>query len=114
MERTNIKPSHWGPPAWTFLYSVFYSYPVYASSHDKVWMTTFLNVLGEALPCAKCRENYNIFRRMFPVDDRHVAGQQQVLEWIGAYREWFEGRSRSNAAEAPGRDDVCRGGVCGT
>ena len=50
-ERLNLKPSYWGGPAWTFLYSVAEGYGNYPTMEEKREMYKFISSLNTALPC---------------------------------------------------------------
>lgn len=85
--RPNFNPKAWGPPAWVFLDTVLASYPVNAMVHDQLWMIDFLTVLGHALPCDRCRTNFNEFRRLYPIVN-HVGGRAEVQRWLKSYKQW--------------------------
>lgn len=91
MDRPNVDPKSWGPVAWKFLEAVFMSYPTNPSIRDEIWMIDFLTVLGDALPCEKCRMNYKEYMRTHPVR-KHVAGRASTVAWMDSYKLWARGR----------------------
>lgn len=89
--RDDINPKIWGPIAWNFLDYVVAGYPSSASIKDQEWMIRFLNVLGDSLPCTKCRGNYKEFISLYPVGN-HVQTRQGVIKWLVSYRKWSAAR----------------------
>lgn len=51
----------WGGPAWTFLHSVTFGYPIEPSDETKQQYKQFFVSLGDVLPCKYCRESYRKF-----------------------------------------------------
>lgn len=85
--RKNINPSKWGPSAWKFLDSVVAGYPKVASQLEKIKMNEFLSSMGYMLPCARCRESYELFSREYPII-ANVNGRKEVKAWLKAYRRY--------------------------
>lgn len=86
MNRNNVDPRVWGPPAWSFLNAVVSSYPVKALPHEQLWMADFLTVLGDALPCEVCRFDYKSYLRQRPVRD-FVDGRDGVATYLREYQQ---------------------------
>jgi hypothetical protein len=87
MEREDIDPKVWGPVAWAFLDSVVLSYPQAASYQDQLWMTDFMTNLSDALPCAKCRENFKLYIRQNPVQ-QNAFSRSSISSWLEGYKKW--------------------------
>lgn len=87
MDRPDLNPKSWGPPAWAFLDSVLQSFPANALLHDRLWMIEFLTSLADALPCTRCRENYRNFLQRNPVQG-YVGGRAEIQGWLNAYKMW--------------------------
>lgn len=87
--REDLDPKTWGPPAWQFIDAVFKSFPLQGSLQEQLWMVDFLTVLGDALPCERCRLNYKTFLKMNPPT---TAGRVQVQSWMDAYKLWSKSR----------------------
>lgn len=49
--------SVWGPPAWHFLHTISFNYPVNPTQEDKNNYRNFVLGLQNVLPCGKCRNN---------------------------------------------------------
>ena len=60
--QNGILPQHWGPPLWKFLHIMACNYDPKRKINKKysrdIYRDFFENVLGEILPCRKCRINY--------------------------------------------------------
>ena len=66
MQRDDISPKQWGPPAWEFLDLVAAGYPEVAMMDQQMAITIFLESLGFALPCERCRANFRRFAASKP------------------------------------------------
>lgn len=86
MNRDNVDPKVWGPPAWSFLTAVVTAYPLRALPNDQIWMADFLTVLGDALPCELCRFDYKTYIRQHPVRD-YVGGRVEVATYLRNYQQ---------------------------
>ncbi len=80
-ERLNLKPSYWGGPAWTFLYSVAEGYGNYPTMEEKREMYKFISSLNTALPCKKCRDNFNNYE-LPEFDWKYLQNSETLKEWI--------------------------------
>jgi len=60
--QNGILSQHWGPPLWKFLHIMACNYDPKRKINKKyskdIYRDFFQNVLGEILPCRKCRINY--------------------------------------------------------
>jgi hypothetical protein len=82
MNRVNINSNIWGPKAWFFLDSVILSYPLNPSYDDKKNFKDFYSLLGEMLPCAKCRVHYTEFKNKFPLTDEILSNKNKLINWF--------------------------------
>lgn len=79
--RDNLNPKAWGPPAWKFLDFVIAGYPEQAMMAEQVNMATFLQSLGDVLPCGTCRRNYEEFLVVSP-PELYVSGKEKLFTWV--------------------------------
>lgn len=86
MNRDNLNPKVWGPPAWKFLDHVVMGYPQIASIHDQVAMSHFLKSLSGVLPCEVCRNNMKTFIRQYP-PEFNVSGKQALFAWMNLLKQ---------------------------
>lgn len=98
-ERLNIKPSYWGRPAWTFLYSVAEGYGNYPTPKEKTEMYNFITSLNSTLPCKKCRDNFNNYE-LPEFDWKYLQNSETLKEWI------FEMESRVDKRKEYDNDDM--------
>ena len=85
-KRKNIDPKVWGPNAWKFLDNVIEGYPNDPNSMERLRMHDFLISLGELLPCAKCRVNFQEFIKKLPPME-HVRTKKTVKRWLKLYKQ---------------------------
>ena len=50
--------SVWGPPAWLYLHTVSFNYPLKPTEEQKTLYYEWLMNIGATLPCKYCRENF--------------------------------------------------------
>lgn len=67
---SGLSLSRWGPNAWGFLHATSYAYPDSPTAVEQESMRRFLVVVGEVLPCRRCREHYASFML------RHFSGRE--------------------------------------
>ncbi len=80
-ERLNLKPSYWGRPAWTFLYSVAEGYGNHPTMEEKRQMYNFISSLNTALPCKKCRDNFNNYE-LSEFNWKYLQNSETLKEWV--------------------------------
>ena len=86
MQRRDLNPSLWGRPAWAFLDYVAAGYPDVALWNEQMQMTLFLEGLGSALPCGRCRENFKRFAAAKP-PGLAVGGKEALRRWLDDLRQ---------------------------
>lgn len=74
----------WGPPAWTFLHSVTFGYPVEPTEEHKEKYKQFFELAGEVLPCKYCRESYKEFLQSgcTKFDDAKLENRESLTRWM--------------------------------
>ena len=53
-----MKPTLWGPTAWTYLHLLSFSYPDNPNREQRENIKRFLNYFGKTLPCEKCSNHF--------------------------------------------------------
>ena len=79
--RNDINPIFGGSVGWKFLDYVAAGYPDVASWYEQTQMTNFLEGLGSALPCGRCRENFKRFAAAKP-PQLAAAGRLELATWL--------------------------------
>jgi hypothetical protein len=64
--------SVWGPPAWFFLHTISFNYPVNPTQQDKRQYKDFIMSLQHVLPCRYCRENLQENLKIMPLTDKKL------------------------------------------
>ena len=82
MSINNISPDVWGPPAWSFLHYLTFSYPDNPTSMDKQNMKAFFSALGPILPCEKCRMNFAKHTSIYPLNDEALSSRFDLINWL--------------------------------
>ena len=86
MDRQGVDPALWGRTAWAFLDYVVMGYPDGAMISEQMAMTGFLEGLGTALPCEKCRVNFKRFAALNP--PALAVGEKLALRgWLADLRK---------------------------
>ena len=57
-DRLDFEPAKWGPPAWSFLHMLTFSYPENPRPEVRKEFQSFFAALRTVLPCAKCRQHF--------------------------------------------------------
>tara|TARA_B110000208_G_C11750546_1_gene423295 strand:+ start:50 stop:478 length:429 start_codon:yes stop_codon:yes gene_type:complete len=80
--RSNLNPNIWGPHAWFFIDSCILSYPDKLSQKQKKDIKSFFYLLKNILPCEKCRYNYSIHLKEYPLTNNILNSKENILKWI--------------------------------
>lgn len=64
--------SIWGPPAWHFIHTVSFNYPVRPTCEDKKNYRIFVANLENILPCGKCRKNLRKNFQKLPLENKDL------------------------------------------
>jgi Erv1 / Alr family len=93
MQRLNQNPSVWGPSAWSFLDAVTAGYPDVAMLSEQMAMMGFLEGLGTALPCERCRSNFKRFAAEQP-PGLAVWGKRGLAMWLSDLKQQIKEERR--------------------
>jgi len=74
----------WGPPAWEFLHSITFGYPINPTPEQKEAYKDFFIRVGDILPCKYCRESYKKF-----ISKGNTKLTDKVLENRESLTNWF-------------------------
>lgn len=74
-------PGSWGPPAWTFLHCVSMTYPEKPDTIEQKKYKQFFSSLGNVLPCKKCRVEYKIWLKKYPIEN-HLSSRKALVRWL--------------------------------
>lgn len=86
--RLNLNPKIWGSKGWFFLDSIALSYPANPTETDKNNFRNFFTLVGEMLPCEKCRINYGKHLKKLPLTDDVLRCKDTFFEWwVGIHNE---------------------------
>ena len=76
--KQGFKPSFWGPHAWVFLHTVSLNY----NPKHKAKYRSFFTKLGNVLPCKKCRENYKMHLKKYPMNEKVMKTRRSFAKWL--------------------------------
>ena len=57
----NMSTKIWGPPMWTSLHIISFSYPINPTEIDKREYKQYFTLIGDILPCIICKKSYKEF-----------------------------------------------------
>ena len=77
MNNNNI----WGPPAWTFLHTVTYNYPMNPTDDDKRNFYNFFMSLQHVLPCNKCKAHYQQNIQKYDLSES-LDSRENLVKWL--------------------------------
>ena len=74
----------WGPPAWDFLHSVTFGYPLEPTNEQKKWYRDFFVKVGDILPCKYCRDSYKMFIKTgeSKLTDESMNNRKTFTKWF--------------------------------
>lgn len=87
MSNNGLMTKIWGPPGWLFLHCVTMGYPNIIDNNNpdhilrKTNMKEFFNTLGHVLPCSLCKNSYNDFIIIHPIDN-HLDTRKELAKWF--------------------------------
>lgn len=82
INKKNISPRIWGPPAWETLYNIAYSLPENPSAEIKEKYKMFFMALKYVLPCEKCSDNFQEHVEEFPLTDKQLENYLTLIQWL--------------------------------
>lgn len=74
--------SIWGPPAWIFLHSITFNYPVNPTNKEKQEHYNFFKNLENILPCDICKNHYRNNLKRFPLNDNILSNKNKFIKWL--------------------------------
>lgn len=77
----NLGPSIWGPHAWKFIHITAMAYPSNPTDIDINTYRNYFTLLGDILPCPKCRINYKKKLIKFPLTDYVLSSTDNFVNW---------------------------------
>jgi hypothetical protein len=78
----NINPLIWGPHLWKFMHYLTLAYPDEPSDDDKQKFKTFFLMIGDYLPCEKCRVHYKEHLKITPLTDEILSSRDGLIKWL--------------------------------
>ena len=74
----NINPQLWGPHLWKFMHYLTLSYPDNPTNIDMNKFKNFFTMIGEYLPCEKCRVHYKNHNNNFPLTENILSSKDNL------------------------------------
>ena len=78
----NINPLLWGPHLWKFMHYLTLSYPDNPNIDEQNKFKNFFMMIGQYLPCEKCRVNYKINIQTLPLTDSILSSRNNLIKWL--------------------------------
>jgi hypothetical protein len=78
----NINPLLWGPHLWKFMHYLTLSYPDNPNEEDKQKFKNFFMMIGDYLPCEKCRVHYKSNKKTMPLTDEILNTRDGLIKWL--------------------------------
>ena len=80
----NINPVLWGHHLWKFMHYLTLSYPDNPSENDKFKYKNFFTIIGDYLPCEKCRVNYKeeTLTNKHPLTNDALSSRDNLVYWL--------------------------------
>ena len=78
---SNINPAIWGSAGWTFLRNIAKGYPDNPTEEDKIKYRKYFELVGEVLPCEKCRASYKEHWKQVSIDN-FLINKNNLYQWV--------------------------------
>ena len=80
----NINPTLWGPHLWKFMHYLTLSYPDNPTENDINKYRHFFTMIGEYLPCEKCRIHYkeHTLSNKHPLTNEALSSRDNLVYWL--------------------------------
>ena len=78
----NINPLLWGPHLWKFMHYLTLSYTDNPNIDEQNKFKNFFMMIGQYLPCEKCRVNYKINIQTLPLTDSILSSRNNLIKWL--------------------------------
>ena len=82
-----ILTSVWGPPAWHFLHTISFNYPVEPTKQQKQHYKLFFSNLEWILPCGYCRKNFKKNIKKLPLTREVLKNRDNFSRWVFNFHE---------------------------
>lgn len=76
-----MNPNKWGKPQWKSAFCVCSGYPSSPTELHKIAYKQYFTSLGNVLPCVFCRQSYEIFLRLLPIDP-YLKSRYLLTYWL--------------------------------
>ena len=78
---SNIDPRIWGSSGWIFLRNIAKGYPDKPTQQDKEKYKKYFELIGEVLPCSKCRYNYKKHWKEVNINE-YLHHKNALYRWV--------------------------------
>jgi FAD-linked sulfhydryl oxidase len=78
----NISPLLWGKHLWKFMHYLTLSYPENPSIDEQNKIKNFFMIIGDYLPCEKCRINYKRHQEELPLTNEILQSRDKLILWL--------------------------------
>ena len=78
---SNISPGVWGEAGWIFLRNIAKGYPDKPTPLDKERYKKYFEMVGEVLPCSRCRQNYKQHWKEIPITN-YLNDKNSLYKWV--------------------------------
>jgi len=78
----NINPTLWGQHLWKYMHYLTLSYPDEPTTEDMNKYETFFNMIGDYLPCEKCRIHYKGHLHEYPLTNKILSSKDNLVYWL--------------------------------
>lgn len=97
----------WGPPAWEFLHSITFGFPISPTPEQKEAYRDFFVRVGDILPCKYCRDSYKQFisEGNTQLTDAVFKNRDSLTDWFYLLHEKVN--NKLGIAYGVTLDDVC-------
>lgn len=76
-----MKTKMWGPHMWITLHVLAMNYPDNPTISQQQNYKEFFNMLGNILPCCYCRDSYQFFIKLLPIDN-YLVNSKYMQYWV--------------------------------
>lgn len=104
----NMSTKIWGPPMWTTLHTITFSYPINPTDEDKKTYKQFFKLVGDILPCILCKKSYKEFIASgeTKLDDVVMTNKDTLTKWL--YHLHNKVNFKLGVDYGVSYDDVCK------
>jgi hypothetical protein len=77
----NMNPEIWGKSFWKVIHLIGYNYSDNPSDEDKKNVNDFFDLIGQLLPCEKCRLHYKNHMMTYKLTDNDLISKDTLFKW---------------------------------